>query len=117
MHGVVYDIAESERALLDRAEGAGFGYQTVELDVELKGRICRVSSYSAHPDWVDDSLRPYDWYLALVVSGARIHRLPASWIECLQRVQDWRDPDRKRAADWLTVARARPGSRDEARPE
>lgn len=107
VHGVVYSIDEAERRALDRAEGAGVGYRVVELEVSVGERVCRASSYQAHPDWIDDGLRPYDWYLALVVEGARIHGLPQWWVEHLQKMPDWPDPDRQRAAGFLALAARR----------
>jgi len=116
VHGVVYSIEEADRAALDRAEGAGAGYRVVEFEVIVGERVCTVSSYQAHPDWIDDGLRPYDWYLALVVEGARIHRLPPAWVESLRKTPDWPDPDRQRAAGWLALARQGGRSKAPAKP-
>jgi hypothetical protein len=54
--------------------------------------------YRARPDAVRRGLRPYDWYHALVVSGARHHGLPEAYVERLAAVAANPDPDAGRAA-------------------
>lgn len=108
VHGVVYRILESDRAALDEAEGAGRGYEAVTLRVSMGSGRVRVWSYRAHPDWIDDRLRPYDWYLALVAGGADFHGLPRSWRESLKKTPTVADPDRARAARWLRLAACTP---------
>lgn len=45
---------------------------------------------------IDDSLQPYTWYKALVVAGAREHRLSEDYVSDLERVDAFVDPDRER---------------------
>jgi hypothetical protein len=47
---------------------------------------------------IDHSLRPYSWYRALVVAGAREHRIPEDYIALLETVATQEDPDRTRHA-------------------
>ncbi|MGD8978273.1 MAG: gamma-glutamylcyclotransferase [Gammaproteobacteria bacterium] len=104
VHGVVYRIREVERAALDEAEGAGRGYESVTMRVSMGSSRIEAWSYRAHPEWVDDGLRPYDWYLALVAGGADYHGLPTLWRESLRKTATVADPDRGRAARWLALA-------------
>ncbi len=98
--GVVFAIAASARATLDRVEGAGRGYAASWLDLGESGR-CYV--YLPNDSHVDRSLVPYDWYKALVVAGARRHALPPDYLAVLENTAATEDPDRRRAASNLAV--------------
>lgn len=76
VHGVVFDVPESEMRQLDKAEGRGAGYERVFVPVTLGGESVEVLAYIAQPNRVDDGLRPYRWYLDLVMAGAEQHGLP-----------------------------------------
>jgi gamma-glutamylcyclotransferase (GGCT)/AIG2-like uncharacterized protein YtfP len=103
--GVVYRIAAQDRDTLDSTEGVGAGYRRVTGSVDLDGKDLAVDFYVAVPDWVDESLKPYDWYLALVSSGARMHGLPMAYQRMLRRIKTLADPDRRRADEYFQLAR------------
>lgn len=45
---------------------------------------------------LDDSLRPYDWYKALVLAGAREQKLPPEYVVGIENVGAIKDPDTAR---------------------
>ena len=81
--GVLFDIAESEKPSLDRAEGSGRGYTPVNIHVQSGSEQIAAFAYIAMRDWIDDTLLPYAEYLAFIVEGAREHRLPEPYIRTL----------------------------------
>jgi hypothetical protein len=91
--GVLYEIAVSEKAALDEAEGLGFGYDEAEIEVFRGADRLRAKAYVATT--IDPTLKPYFWYRALVIAGAREHGLPANYVAQLQAVPVDQDPDRK----------------------
>jgi len=95
--GVVYEIATDDKARLDRAEGVGVGYHSVELAVRSEREHHRVHTYIADPGQVDDTLLPFSWYKAYVLHGARFHGLPPAYIEAIERIAAMEDPERERA--------------------
>ncbi len=87
--GVLFEIGLDDRLELDEAEGKGSGYdRNDEFDVTLlsDGAQTQVTTYIASVSAVDGSLKPYDWYLALVIAGALQHKLPETWIARLRKV-------------------------------
>ncbi|MGR8921448.1 MAG: gamma-glutamylcyclotransferase family protein [Gammaproteobacteria bacterium] len=98
--GVVYEMAADARPTLDRIEGAGHGYEVEWLTLGPYGR-CFV--YVAEHPHVDPTLKPWDWYHALVLAGAGHHDLPADYRREIAAVEARRDPDRERAALNLAV--------------
>lgn len=94
VHGVLYQLDASEKTELDRVEGVGHGYEATEVLVLLDGAEHRAMTYRATD--IDAALRPYSWYHALVIAGAREHRLPDSYIAFLATVECSEDPDRTR---------------------
>ncbi len=92
--GVLYRVAEHEKCLLDKAEGLGHGYAEIGIDVLCEGVRIAAKAYQATD--IDHSLRPYSWYRALVVAGAREHCLPEEYISQLEAVAAQEDPVRAR---------------------
>ncbi|WP_303697665.1 gamma-glutamylcyclotransferase family protein [Brevundimonas naejangsanensis] len=92
--GVLYEIAADEKPALDRAEGLDKGYD--EGKVEVLCGSSRVTAIAYRATDTDSSLRPYTWYRALVIAGAKEHGLPASYIAGLESVPADLDPDRSR---------------------
>lgn len=92
--GVLYRVAVNERCALDAAEGLGKGYVKICINVEFKGVPITAEAYQATE--IDNSRRPYSWYRALVVAGAREHCLPEKYISQLEAVDTWEDPNRAR---------------------
>ena len=89
--GVLYEIPVSEKAALDKAE---VGYDEAEIEVFRGADRLRAKAYVATT--IDPTLKPYFWYRALVIAGAREHGLPANYVAQLQAVPVDQDPDRKR---------------------
>lgn len=95
--GVLFELDAAEKPALDRAEGLGNGYVERRVEVVTDRGIVRASAYVATAR--DPVLRPYHWYKAFVVAGAREHGLPAHYIELLETVLANRDADAARTAE------------------
>lgn len=96
--GVLYDIAESEKPLLDKAEGLGKGYLEKYVDVTTPSGVVNALMYVARSGYIEESLAPFTWYKEFVVEGAREHQLPGFYIEKLEAVKATDDPDKERDA-------------------
>lgn len=92
--GVLYQIADADKRALDRAEGLGNGYKEDRVQVCLEGTSLTASTYQATD--VDESLKPYSWYQALVIGGAKEHGLPEDYVQQLRVITSMEDPDRAR---------------------
>lgn len=110
--GVLFEIATAELAALDQAEGPG--YERLErFPVVHAGSLRPDSAVTYRARDIDDGLKPYDWYLALVIQGAVEHGLPAAQIERLRQTACIRDPHphrkgRQEALEALRAARCEP---------
>jgi gamma-glutamylcyclotransferase (GGCT)/AIG2-like uncharacterized protein YtfP len=107
IHGAIYRIHRSELPALDAAEGRGCGYERITARVELHRarRSMDVQLYVAQAEWSEPTLAPYEWYLELVVSGARHHGLPEAYRTRLAGTPALPDPDAERAARHFRLAR------------
>lgn len=94
VYGVLYEISISERQALDTAEGLGNGYEAKNGEVVFKD-VPRMASIYYATD-IDPSLKPYTWYKAFVVAGAKERNLPQEYIERLVATDTMEDPDRER---------------------
>jgi gamma-glutamylcyclotransferase len=111
--GVVFEIAESERGLLDTAEGFkhdkpddpnrykrddSFQIRLVESD-----SIITATTYLANK--LEDGLKPYDWYLALLIAGAVQYGLDSTHIKELKQTEsDKTNDNRQKALSSLKAA-------------
>lgn len=100
--GVVFDIDENEKRLLDKAEGLGSGYEQKEIEVYLSnGEKIKVFTYYATN--IDESLKPYSWYREHVVRGAKENYLPEDYIFAIESTEAVEDPVRSRHEKELSI--------------
>jgi len=103
VHGALYRLDDRGWEELDRIEGVGHGYIRLEVPVETESGVVPALAYLAQPEFVDDSLAPFHWYKALVLEGARYHRLPADYIGSIADVVSFPDPDQNRSINNLGI--------------
>lgn len=86
--GVLFEVSKSDLPSLDKAEGAFLGYDRHdEFDVRLTDTHEQVTATTYLAIETRPHLRPYDWYLALVIAGAQEHGLDSAHIEMLSRTE------------------------------
>ena len=93
-YAAVYEMAVKEKLVLDAIEGVG--YDERELQVLVNGEVVDVFTYVAAATHSAPGLAPYDWYHALVTSGANHHGFPTDYVEELSVVPTQSDPDTER---------------------
>ena len=96
VQGAIFSLPEDQKVDLDRAEGRGFGYEEVSIEVETATGPKECVTYRAEATHIDDSLRPFSWYRDLVVAGAEALELHPDYVELLRRTPAIDDPDRAR---------------------
>ncbi|MES9945188.1 MAG: gamma-glutamylcyclotransferase family protein [Candidatus Thiodiazotropha sp.] len=102
VRGVVYHIAESHKAALDRIEGLGQGYE--EKIVELVASTNEtLVAYTYYATFIDPSLKPYHWYKRHVLTGALEYALPEKYIDKLRDIEAIEDPNRQRHVDEIAI--------------
>ena len=86
--GVIFDISEDQKPLLDKAEGLGRGYDEYKLIVinDLEQEIECVCYIATDEKYLDNNLKPYDWYKEYCLIGAKQHNLPEELILVLERL-------------------------------
>lgn len=107
--GALFEIADSDRNALDEAEGAGAGYDRDDhFGVELAGTGESMPATTYIATAIDRRLKPYDWYLALVIAGARHHGLDEDYLTRLHAFAHTVDPrdDRGSRLDALAALQA-----------
>lgn len=95
--GVLFEIDKADLGALDRAEGAGFGYDRADdFTAEITGTGERITAATYIAGTTDRQLKPFDWYLALVVAGARHHALGDDHLARLRLIAHIIDLDHNR---------------------
>jgi gamma-glutamylcyclotransferase len=98
-YGVVFTLNDNDLTLLDQFEGAGHGYDRVnDFKVQLltQDEPLKAVTYIAPVQFQSEAIKPFDWYVGLVMAGAEQHCLPADYIVSLQSVPSIQDPDTQR---------------------
>ena len=87
--GVLFSIAREEQAILDGFEGAPVLYRREMIDVLPAdgGDPVQAVTYLPQPAHIVAGGRPYAWYRALCVGGARQHHLPLAAMKRLMEVE------------------------------
>jgi len=95
--GVLFEVAKADLPKLDAAEGAGRGYDRhdqFEVVIAATGERVKAATYLATK--TEAHLKPYDWYLALVLAGAHHHELDAAHMQRLRAIEYVVDDDHTR---------------------
>jgi gamma-glutamylcyclotransferase len=88
--GVLFEIARSDLPNLDEVEGNGYRRHD-RFAVELNGTDDQVYAVTYLAFATDPHLRPFDWYLALVIAGAIQNRLDERHVKGLREIEYIRD--------------------------
>ncbi|WP_375567505.1 gamma-glutamylcyclotransferase family protein [Oceaniradius stylonematis] len=97
--GVLFEIDKANLGALDRAEGAGFGYDRADdFTAEITGTGERITATTYIASATDRQLKPFDWYLALVIAGAQHHALGDDHVARLRLIEHLIDEEYGRTA-------------------
>ncbi len=100
--GVVFEIAETDKRLLDRKEGLGYGYEqkVVTLTASCGATLRATTYYATH---IDCDLQPYHWYKHHVLTGANENALPDEYVEKLRIIDSIADPKPERHVQEMAI--------------
>ncbi|WP_165793494.1 gamma-glutamylcyclotransferase family protein [Hyphococcus luteus] len=103
--GILFEIGIEDMPALDEAEERGTGYDRFDaFDVHCmtRGEIVPHITYLARAPVT--GLLPYDWYLALIVAGAREHELGETYVKALIDTPCAPDPQPDRPGRRIALA-------------
>ena len=93
--GVVYEISEAEKPQLDAKEGLGHGYEEKLVTLTTQaGEVIEAVTYYATS--IDSNLKPYQWYVHHVLTGAEENCLPENYVQRLRGISSIPDPNPER---------------------
>ena len=104
-HGVIFEIDTGERGPLDEAEPGYRREGGFEVIVTGTGARKTAVTYISLEACRNPDLKPFDWYLALVVAGAMEHRFPAPVIAAYRDTATRADEDEKRTLEMDSLLR------------
>ncbi|MCD6587755.1 MAG: gamma-glutamylcyclotransferase [Candidatus Fermentibacteraceae bacterium] len=99
--GVLYDLEESQKSILDVIEGLGSGYDLKTVSVAIDGRQVKACTYYATS--INPELKPYHWYKKHVLEGAIENRMPEDYIKSIEAVESVTDKDDERRQRELSI--------------
>jgi sulfite reductase (NADPH) flavoprotein alpha-component len=83
--GLVHLCEDKHLALLDAAEACGYGYDRTEMVVETDHAERRAVTYVGKSSFLDESCRPTQRYLNILLKGAAAAGLDPSYIDALRQ--------------------------------
>ncbi len=99
--GVVYEIEESQKPILDGIEGLGFGYDEKTVSVTMRNKSLDAFTYYAIS--INPTLKPFEWYKQHVLAGAIENCMPPSYIQRINDVEAVSDTDSDRRNQELSI--------------
>ena len=99
--GRLYEIDETEKPALDRAEGLGNGYDEKVIRVFNTKHSFKAVTYCATN--INNTLKPFTWYKQHVLIGAREADLPEEYICAIESIPAIKDHDKAREAEQLSI--------------
>ncbi|MGI9317509.1 MAG: gamma-glutamylcyclotransferase family protein [bacterium] len=103
--GVLYQMDKREKPVLDRIEGIGHGYIDQKIQVRTEQGI--VECFTYYPTRLDRQIRPFDWYKAFVLEGARENRFPAHYLGMIASIEALVDPHHERRSSNYAIISAK----------
>ena len=94
--GVIYEIDENEKPMLDSAEGLNNGYNETMIEVSDGQEVHKTQIYLADKGYVNEELKPYEWYKAYMIEGAKENDLPKDYITKLDSLDANKDQNDER---------------------
>lgn len=102
VYGVLYEIDTIDKSVLDRIEGLHLGYNEMLVTIATEtGESKKATTYFATK--IDNTLKPYSWYLKHVLEGAIEANLPSVYISELKKIDTIKDPDSVREKEQLSI--------------
>ncbi len=92
VYGAIYELGAHAKARLDEIEGVGHGYAIHTRELPPFGPVY---FYCAEERYVDASLRPYQWYVDLVLEGGRQRGFSATYLQAIAAQPAWPNPPRR----------------------
>ena len=103
--GAIFSMAARERPMLDGCEGFPTHYERIGVTVDGPDGMAEAETYIATEAMLGEAILPFDWYHALVLTGALEHDLPAAYVASLYLHRSLQDRDTQRALEaWALLA-------------
>jgi gamma-glutamylcyclotransferase (GGCT)/AIG2-like uncharacterized protein YtfP len=94
VEGVVYLFDEAEQPQLDSVEGVSHGYEIKQVSlVTLDGELV---AYTYIATDINNTLRPFDWYMHHVLVGAKENQLPRHYVDEILAIPVMEDTNESR---------------------
>jgi gamma-glutamylcyclotransferase (GGCT)/AIG2-like uncharacterized protein YtfP len=102
--GVLYEIGEQDKKILDNIEGLGQGYDEKIVEIRtFEGKTFYASTYIATD--IDMTLKPFSWYVYHVLKGALENSFPIEYVNNINSVESIIDVNKERERKELLIYR------------
>jgi gamma-glutamylcyclotransferase len=100
--GVLYQMSDADRLILDQYEGLGRIYDSkpVEVTTDTQGTL---SAFTYTALDIGSTILPFHWYKEHVLRGAVEHGFPTEYIQFIEHFESKPDPDQQRTESELSI--------------
>lgn len=105
VYGIVFEIDNSEKSYLDKAEGLGKGYDESELLCKAidSDETYMVQLYVANKEFLVNNINCYDWYKEFIIAGALENGLPIEYLTLIKSIPVVIDPNNHRRNKQIAI--------------
>lgn len=90
--GAIYEIETGEIPSLDAAE-SGYNIENNYIVYDRDNLPIQTFTYRAQQELIDQNVKPFKWYMDLIIAGAVEKKFPKIYISNLKNVLSVNDPD------------------------
>jgi len=102
--GVLFEIDEKGKSVLDRKEGLNYGYAEKEVEVTMNNGE-KLSAFTYYATNINENLKPFNWYKEHVLRGATENNFPEEYIKNIEKIEATKDPDKNRHDEEMKIYR------------
>jgi len=82
--GILLDLASSDFDTMCKKEGAPVFYKDIDVGIEVNGKRVKAKTFTVTKEKrAEEHVPPTEYYLGVMLSGAKKFGLPSEWVEHL----------------------------------
>lgn len=89
IEGILYELNDNEMKIIDNKEGFPTEYNKYRIDVETEDGIIQAFVYIAHPEWVDNNLKPSKVYIENMLKAKDI--ISTKYIKLIENIETFEE--------------------------
>jgi hypothetical protein len=84
VYGVLYELPKDAWGEIRKLEVEKFGYKDINIEVITNSEKIAARTFFYDGVYCTHKVKPYTWYLNLILAGAKYHKFPKAYIKAIE---------------------------------